>query len=37
MAQYMFAAYSVEGAARSEMSEEEMQQGWRRSRFSRKT
>ena len=30
MAQYMFAAYSVEGVARPEMSEEEMQQGWQK-------
>ena len=30
MAQYMFSAYSDEGEARSEMSEEEMQQGWQK-------
>jgi hypothetical protein len=30
MAQYMFATYSVEGADRPEMSEEEMQQGWQK-------
>jgi hypothetical protein len=30
MAQYLFSAYSVEGAARPEMTEEEMQQGWQK-------
>ena len=30
MAKYMFSAYSVEGEARPEMSEEEMQQGWQK-------
>ena len=30
MAQYMFSAYSVEGAAHPEMTEEEMQQGWQK-------
>lgn len=30
MARYMFSAYSVEGSARPEMSEEEMQQGWQK-------
>jgi hypothetical protein len=30
MAQYMFSAYSVEGAARPQMTEEEMQQGWQK-------
>jgi hypothetical protein len=30
MAQYMFSAYSVEGAARLEMTEEEMEQGWQK-------
>src|SRR6266705_1858859 len=30
MAQYMFSTYSVEGAARPEMPEEEMQQGWQK-------
>ena len=30
MAQYMFSAYSVEGAARPEMTEEQMQQGWQK-------
>src|SRR6266516_4021145 len=30
MARYMFSAYSVEGAASPEMSEEEMQQGWKK-------
>jgi hypothetical protein len=28
--QYMFAAYSVEGEARPDMSDEEMQQGWQK-------
>ena len=30
MAQYMFSAYSVEGEARREMTEEQMQQGWKK-------
>jgi hypothetical protein len=30
MAQYMFSAYSVAGAARPQMTEEEMQQGWQK-------
>jgi hypothetical protein len=30
MPQYMFSAYSVEGAARPAMTEEEMQKGWQK-------
>jgi hypothetical protein len=30
MAQYMFSAYEVEGAARPQMTEEEVQQGWQK-------
>ncbi len=30
VAQYMFSAYSVEGASRPQMSEEAMQQGWQK-------
>jgi hypothetical protein len=30
MTQYMFAAYSVEGAGRPDLSDEEMQQGWQK-------
>jgi hypothetical protein len=30
MAQYMFSAYSVEGEAGPEMTEEEMQEGWQK-------
>jgi hypothetical protein len=30
MAQYMFSAYSVEGAASPPMTEEEMQRGWQK-------
>jgi hypothetical protein len=30
MAQYMFSAYDVEGAAHPQMTEEEVQQGWQK-------